>query len=101
MSEQSKMCTPAVDKLMHDSTLKGEKRHNLNESDMLLCIYMIEKFGDDYKKMSKDYKNYYQDTPNQLKKRINVFKTMKTQYEKYLADKKSGVNFLADLEEKF
>ena len=37
---------------------------------------MMEKFGDDYKKMAKDYKNYYQDTPAQLRKRIGQFKKM-------------------------
>ncbi len=62
---------------------------------------MIEKYGTDYKKMCKDYKNYYQDTPSQLKKRINIFKAMNVQYEKYLNDKKNGVDFLKDLEEKF
>jgi len=62
---------------------------------------MIEKFGEDYKKMARDHKNYYQDTPAQIKKRINIFKTMKIQYEKYLNDKNSGVNFLSHLDEKF
>ncbi len=65
------------------------------------CIYMMEKFGDDYKKMAKDYKNYYQDTPAQLRKRIGQFKKMNDQYEKYLSEKKAGINFLAKLEESF
>lgn len=62
---------------------------------------MIEKYGDDFKKMAKDHKNYYQDTPAQLKKRINTFKTMKTAYAKYLSDKANGENFLNNLDEKF
>jgi len=62
---------------------------------------MIEKYGEDFKKMARDHKNYYQDTPAQIKKRINVFKTMKLQYDKYLNEKKSGVNFLSTLDEKF
>lgn len=49
--------------------------------------------------MAKDHKNYYQDTPAQLKKRINIFKTMKTQYDQYLNDKQSGVNFLKALDD--
>jgi len=48
---------------------------------------MLEKYNDDYKKMARDHKNYYQDTPAQIKRRINIFKTMKTQYEKYLNEK--------------
>ena len=62
---------------------------------------MIEKFGDDYKKMAKDYKNYYQDTPAQLRKRIGLFKKMKPQYENYLTEKKAGTNFLDKLDETF
>ena len=66
-----------------------------------MCIYMIEKYGNDHKKMARDYKNYYQDTPAQLKKRIDIFKTMKIAYNKYISDKEAGVNFLNDLDEKF
>jgi hypothetical protein len=59
-----------------------------------MCIYMIEKYGEDYKKMCRDHKNYYQDTPAQLKRRINTFKSMKEVYGKYLNDKASGVDLL-------
>jgi hypothetical protein len=62
---------------------------------------MIEKHGDDHVKMAKDHKNYYQDTPNQIKRRLNQFKNMKKVYDKYLLDKKNGVNFLSRLDEKF
>ncbi len=55
---------------------------------------MIEKYGEDYKKMARDHKNYYQDTPAQLKRRINIFKSMKQAYGKYLSDKAAGEDFL-------
>lgn len=63
-----------------------------------MCIYFLEKHGDDYKKMAKDHKNYYQETPAQLKKRINIFRNMKTQYDKYISDKKAGVDFLKNFD---
>lgn len=59
---------------------------------------MIEKFGENFVSMSKDHKNYYQETPKQIKKRINQFKNMKYAYEKYLTDKKNGANFLENFE---
>ena len=59
---------------------------------------MIEKFGEDYVAMSKHHKNYYQETPKQIKKRLNQFKNMKVAYEKYLNEKKNGVNFLENFE---
>lgn len=62
---------------------------------------MIEKYGDKFDDMARDYKNLYQFTPCQIKKKINQFKQMKGPYQKYLADKKSGVDFLDKLDEKF
>jgi len=58
LAEQSKLerSTPAVSTLMDVAAIKSEKKHNLNENDQLMCIYMIEKYGDDYKKMAKDHK---------------------------------------------
>ena len=61
---------------------------------------MIEKYDDNFVKMAKDYQNHYQDTSKQIRKRINQFKNMKFVYQKYLNDKKSGVNFLEKLDEK-
>lgn len=36
------------------------------------------------KAMARDMKNHYQDTPKQIKKRINRFKNCKEQYAAYL-----------------
>jgi hypothetical protein len=62
---------------------------------------LIEKHGENWKEMAKDYKNYYQETPAQLRKKIGLFKNMKVHYAKYLDDKKKGVNFLTKLDEQF
>lgn len=60
---------------------------------------MIEKYGENYEKMARDYRNFYQDTPSQIKKKITLFKKNKNQYAKYLKEKESGVDFLAKLDE--
>ena len=98
---KEEMKTDAVKKLTAISEQKSDKGHNLNENDQLLCIYMLEKYQDDYKKMARDYKNYYQDTPAQLRKRINQFKSMKKAYAKYLEEKSKGTDFLKDMETGF
>ena len=93
--------TPALRRLIKDSQQPVEKKYDLNENDQLYCIYMMEKYGEDYDKMARDYKNYYQDTACQIKKKITLFKRNKTQYQKYLQSKKAGVNFLDQMEEKY
>ena len=55
---------------------------------------MIEKHGQNYEKMARDHQNHYQETPTQIKKKIQKFKNNKLQFEKYLADKNRGVNFV-------
>ncbi|XP_051021830.1 nucleolar protein 16-like [Acomys russatus] len=36
--------------------------------------YMVESHGEDYKAMARDEKNYCQDTPKQIRNKINVYK---------------------------
>ena len=55
---------------------------------------MLEKYDENYEKMTRDYRNHYQETASQIKKKISIFKSMKHRYEQYLNDKKNGVNFL-------
>lgn len=62
---------------------------------------MMEKYGENYEEMAKDYKNYYQQTACQIRKKIAQFKQMKGPFQKYLNDKKKGVDFLNSLDEEF
>jgi hypothetical protein len=55
---------------------------------------MLEKYNDNYEKMARDFRNHYQETASQIKKKISIFKSMKPRYEQYLNDKKMGVHFL-------
>ncbi|KAM4748396.1 nucleolar protein 16 [Rhinophrynus dorsalis] len=44
-------------------------------SDMVQYVeYMVENYGEDYKAMAKDEKNYYQDTPKQIMRKVNLYK---------------------------
>ncbi|XP_072178051.1 nucleolar protein 16-like isoform X1 [Diadema setosum] len=65
-----------------------KKRERISEPMANYCIYMMEKYEKDYKAMARDAKNYYQDTPKQIKKKIEWFKSCKVQYKQYLAKKK-------------
>ncbi|CAI9717750.1 Hypothetical predicted protein [Octopus vulgaris] len=75
--------------LEEEANSAGKRPKSMAEEDVKYCILMMEKYGEDYEKMARDYRNYYQDTPNQIKKKINKFKNMEKQYKKYLASRNS------------
>lgn len=44
-------------------------------SDMIFYVrHMVENYGEDYKAMARDEKNYYQDTPKQIMHKVNLYK---------------------------
>jgi len=59
-------------------------RMQLAEPEVRFCIHMIEHYGEDYKAMARDERNYYQDTPKQIRRKILTFKSIPEQYKEYL-----------------
>ncbi|XP_004611498.2 nucleolar protein 16 [Sorex araneus] len=52
-----------------------EKRGDKLSRDLIDYVrYMVENHGENYKAMARDEKNYYQDTPKQIRSKINVYK---------------------------
>ncbi|XP_021562325.1 nucleolar protein 16 isoform X3 [Carlito syrichta] len=52
-----------------------EKKDNTLSRDLIDYVrYMVENHGEDYKAMARDEKNYYQDTPKQIRNKINVYR---------------------------
>jgi len=66
---------------------KGGKKLRLSQPEIRYCIYMIEKHGDDYDRMARDHKNVYQDTPAQIRRKLETFKSIPIQYNAYLRSK--------------
>ncbi|XP_057677585.1 nucleolar protein 16 [Corythoichthys intestinalis] len=56
-------------------------------SDLIQYVqHMIREHKEDYKAMARDEKNYYQDTPKQIKRKINEYKRCHAQhYEAFVA----------------
>jgi len=76
-----------VKALEEEASRPAAKTNKLSEPDVQFCTYMLDKHGDDYKAMARDRKNHYQETPKQIKKKINMFKNTPSQYGEYLTTK--------------
>lgn len=70
-----------------DAKAPREKKLRLPKGQVQWLTYLMDKYGDDYKAMARDKKNYYQETWKQIRAKINRFKSIPEQYEKYLANK--------------
>jgi len=66
---------------------KKRKALRLSQPEIRYCIYMIEKYGEDYEKMARDRKNVFQDTPAQIRRKLDTFKSIPIQYNAYLRSK--------------
>jgi len=62
----------------------------LAEPEVQYCVYMMERYGEDYKAMARDERNYYQDTPKQIRRKIATFRSIPEQYAAYLRSKSSA-----------
>uniref|UniRef100_A0A1E1XU06 Nucleolar protein 16 n=1 Tax=Amblyomma sculptum TaxID=1581419 RepID=A0A1E1XU06_AMBSC len=59
----------------------------LSGDNVKFCVYMLEKYGEDYVAMAKDRKNYFQETPAQIRQKLNTFKKIPEQWNAYLRAK--------------
>ncbi|XP_043279097.1 uncharacterized protein [Venturia canescens] len=64
-----------------------ERFFRLPNQQVHFVTYMMDKYGDDYKAMARDKKNYYQMTWRQIRAKINSFKNVPEQYAEYLLKK--------------
>uniref|UniRef100_A0A3Q3FEG0 Nucleolar protein 16 n=1 Tax=Labrus bergylta TaxID=56723 RepID=A0A3Q3FEG0_9LABR len=66
---------------LHEEAGRPEKDTKTLSSDLIeYAQYMIREHGDDFKAMARDEKNYYQDTPKQIKRKINEYKRCHSQH---------------------
>ncbi|XP_070773928.1 nucleolar protein 16 [Enoplosus armatus] len=66
---------PYVLSQLEEEASRPEKDSKTLSSDLIeYTQYMIREHKDDYKAMARDEKNYYQDTPKQIKRKIDEYK---------------------------
>ncbi|XP_026810903.1 nucleolar protein 16-like [Rhopalosiphum maidis] len=70
---------PQVVKLLEEQANKptGIKQISLPTGTIKFITYLMEKYGDNYKEMTKDPKNVYQMTWKQIRAKILTFKSIK------------------------
>uniref|UniRef100_W5N3J2 Nucleolar protein 16 n=1 Tax=Lepisosteus oculatus TaxID=7918 RepID=W5N3J2_LEPOC len=63
-----------LNELAAEASLPSKNTRTLS-SDMIEYVqYMIQQHNDNYKEMAKDEKNYYQDTPKQIKRKVELYR---------------------------
>ncbi|XP_061473517.1 nucleolar protein 16 [Rhineura floridana] len=72
-----------LNELESEASLPEKKSETLSRDLIDYVQHMIRNHGENYKAMARDEKNYYQDTPKQIKRKINVYKRFYP--EEYLA----------------
>ncbi|KAM9331777.1 nucleolar protein 16 [Pholidichthys leucotaenia] len=70
--------------LEEDASIQGKNTRTLSTDLIEYVQHMIREHGEDYKAMARDEKNYYQDTPKQIKRKISEYKRCHPQhYEEF------------------
>ncbi|CAF1409704.1 unnamed protein product [Adineta steineri] len=86
------------DELEKDANAERVKSLRISDPERLFCIYMIEKHGTNYDAMARDHHNDYQLTARQLERKVEKFQKIPKVYQRYLAEKAEGRNFLAEFQ---
>ncbi|NXL07795.1 NOP16 protein, partial [Mesembrinibis cayennensis] len=78
-----------VNEMEYEASLPEKKSNTLSRDLIDYVRYMIQNHGENYKQMALDEKNYYQDTPKQIKRKINVYKNFyPEEYKDFVASLK-------------
>ncbi|KAM0730644.1 Nucleolar protein 16 [Formica fusca] len=81
-----------MENLEAETKAPRERRFSLPKGEAQFLTYLIKKYGEDYKAMSRDKKNHYQLTWKQIRAKIKMFKGIPEQYNKYLQNDSTKLN---------
>uniref|UniRef100_A0A8C8RX76 Nucleolar protein 16 n=1 Tax=Pelusios castaneus TaxID=367368 RepID=A0A8C8RX76_9SAUR len=80
-----------LNELEYEASLPEKKSETLSRDLIDYVQHMIRSHGENYKKMARDEKNYYQDTPKQIKRKINVYKRFyPEEFQAFMASLQQG-----------
>ncbi|GCC26316.1 hypothetical protein chiPu_0004732, partial [Chiloscyllium punctatum] len=64
-----------INELEAEANIPEVKNNTLSKGIIDYARYMIENYKDNYEAMARDEINYYQDTPKQIKRKIECYKS--------------------------
>ncbi|XP_076231950.1 nucleolar protein 16 [Calliopsis andreniformis] len=74
-------------KLLAEAKTPRQRLLRLPNNQVHFLTYLMDKYGEDYKAMARDKKNYNQLTWKQIRAKIKMFKGIPEQYNEYLQSK--------------
>lgn len=76
-----------AEKLEAEAKAPRRRMFRLPNNQVHFLTYLMDKYGEDYKAMALDRKNYNQLTWKQIRAKVKVFKGIPEQYDEYLRNK--------------
>ena len=87
-SVENKVTKPDVlQKLTEEASVPAKQNFRFSSTQVKLITYMMDKHGSDYKAMSRDPKNHYQETPAKLRGMITKFISIPEHYAPYCRER--------------
>ncbi|KAH9513336.1 Nucleolar protein 16 [Bulinus truncatus] len=90
---QSPIKNFVMKELEEKSKIPAAKKFTMSDEDAGFCVYLMDKYGENYKGMARDERNYFQETPKQLQRKINRFKSIPEMYRIYAEAKQGEATF--------
>ncbi|XP_026051492.1 nucleolar protein 16 [Carassius auratus] len=63
-----------IEAMEEEANLHGPGKTTCSTDIIEYVQYMVKEYNEDYKAMARDEKNYYQDTPKQIKRKVDFYK---------------------------
>ena len=82
--DEARESTEVVQELENDANAPQVKLYRLPRNQVEYLSYLLDTYGEDYKAMAKDKRNYLQHTWKKIRSKIRVFKSIPEQYNEYL-----------------
>merc|ERR1719167_1207319 len=88
LPQEAKVTKPEViERLENEAKVVPKQNFRFTPTQVQLITYMMDKHGMDFKAMSRDPKNHYQETPAKLKGMVTKFISIPEHYAPYCKER--------------